>query len=258
MKPNRVKQLLKEGKATCGSWVSLCSPMGAEVMGLLGYDWLLIDMEHGAGDYQTLVHQLQAIGCAGETEPIVRVQWNDPVVLKRVLDAGARGVMVPGIKTVDEAKRAIAATKYPPQGFRGIASVRGGKFGLDANYLKEANEHIAMFLQIETKEAVANIAGILALPGIDVCFIGPNDLAADMGHTGDMGHAEVVAAIKKVEDAANAEGIPLGTVSRGWDFAKPLFDKGYKAVSILSDLHFMLNGARGALDQFRAHPSGKR
>ena len=258
MKPNRVKQMLREGKATCGSWVSLCSPMSAEVMGLLGFDWLLIDMEHGAGDYQTLVHQLQAIGCAGDSEPIVRVQWNDPVILKRVLDAGARGVMVPGIKTVEEARRAIAAIKYPPQGFRGIASVRGGKFGLDTGYLKESNEQIAMFLQIETREAVQNIEAILALPGIDVCFIGPNDLSADMGHTGDMGHAEVVAAIKKVEDAANARKIPLGTVSRGWDFAKPLFDKGYKAVSILSDLHFMLNGAKGALEQFRAHPSGKR
>jgi 2-keto-3-deoxy-L-rhamnonate aldolase RhmA len=258
MKPNRVKQLLREGKATCGSWVSLCSPMATEVMGMLGYDWLLIDMEHGAGDYQTLVHQLQAIGCAGDTEPIVRVQWNDPVVLKRVLDAGARGVMVPGIKTVEEARRAIAGIKYPPQGIRGIASVRGGRYGLDAGYLKESNNEIAMFLQIETKEAVAAIEAILALPGIDVCFVGPNDLAADLGHTGDMGNAEVVAAIKKVEDAANAKGIPLGTVSRGWEFAKPLFDRGYRAVSILSDLHHMLNAARGSLEQFRAHPAGKR
>jgi 2-keto-3-deoxy-L-rhamnonate aldolase RhmA len=258
MKPNRVKALLKEGKATCGSWISLCSPMAAEVMGLLGFDWLLIDMEHGAGDYQTLVHQLQAIAAAGDSEPIVRVQWNDPVVIKRVLDAGARGVMVPGIRTVEEARRAIASTKYPPQGFRGIASVRGGKYGLDSAYLKDANEHIAMFLQVETREAVAGIDAILDLPGIDVCFIGPNDLAADLGHTGNLGHAEVVGAIKKVEDAANARRIPLGTVSRGWEAAKPLFDKGYQAVSILSDLHFLLNGARGALEQFRAHPAGKR
>ena len=258
MKPNRVKQLLREGKATCGSWLSLCSPMASEAMGLLGFDWLLIDMEHGAGDYQTLVHQLQAIGCAGDTEPIVRVQWNDPVVLKRVLDAGARGVMVPGIKTVEEARRAIASIKYPPQGIRGIASVRAGRYGLDSGYLKESNTEIAMFLQIETKEAVAAIDSILALPGIDVCFIGPNDLAAELGHTGEITHPEVAAAIKKVEDAANAKGIALGTVSRGWEFAKPLFDKGYRAVSILSDVHHMLNASRASLDQFRAHPAGKR
>jgi 2-keto-3-deoxy-L-rhamnonate aldolase RhmA len=258
MKPNRVQQLLREGKATCGSWVSLCSPLAAEVMGLLGFDWLLIDMEHGAGEYQTLVGQLQAIGSAGETEPIVRVQWNDPVVIKRVLDAGARGVMVPGIKTAEEARRAVAATQYPPQGMRGIASVRGGKFGLDTTYLKDANAQIAMFLQVETRAAVQDIDAILAVPGIGVCFIGPNDLAADLGHTGEMGHADVKAAIRKVEDAANAKGIPLGTVCRGWEQAQPLFEKGYRAVSILSDLHFMLNGARGALESFRAHPRGQR
>ena len=258
MKPNRVKQLLREGKAACGTWVSLCSPIAAEAVGLCGFDWLLVDMEHGAGDYSTLIGQLQAIGCAGESEPIVRVQWNDPVVVKRVLDAGARGVMIPGIKTVEEAKRAIASTKYPPQGFRGIASVRAGKFGLDANYLKEANDQILVYLQVETKEAVKDIDAILDLPGIDVCFIGPNDLAADLGHIGELTHPDTVAAIERVEKAAKARKIPLGTVSRGWDAAKVLYDKGYLAVSVQSDVNFLINAARQAMDSFRAHPAGKR
>ena len=121
MKQNRLKNLLREGKYASGSWVSMCNPLGAEIMGMVGFDWLLVDMEHGAGDYQTLLSQLQAIGAAGDTTPIVRVEWNDPVVVKRVLDIGAEGVMVPGIKTAEDAKKAIGSIKYPPDGFRGIA-----------------------------------------------------------------------------------------------------------------------------------------
>ena len=186
------------------------------------------------------------------------MQWHDPVIVKRVLDAGGRGVMLPGIKTAAEAQRAIASTKYPPQGFRGIASVRGGKFGLDTGYLKEANDQILVYLQIETKEAVKDIDAILDLPGIDVCFIGPNDLAADLGHIGELTHPDTVAAIERVEKAAKARKIPLGTVSRSWDAAKALYDKGYQAVSVQSDVNFLISAAKQAMDNFRAHPAGKR
>jgi 4-hydroxy-2-oxoheptanedioate aldolase len=255
MKANRLKTLLREGKYAAGSWVSLCSPLGAEIMGLAGFDWLLIDMEHGAGDYQTLLGQLQAIGSAGEATPIVRVQWNDPVVVKRVLDLGAQGVMVPGIKTVEDARTAVASIKYPPEGIRGIAGVRASRFGQDPTYLKEANDNIAMFLQIEMAEAVESVEEILSVPGIDVCFIGPNDLAAALGYTGEMTHPEVQAAIKKVEDVANAKGIVLGSVSRNWEQAKALVDKGYRAVSIMGDIPLLVQGAKGAVESFRGHPN---
>jgi len=254
MKPNPVKKLLARGQPTCGSWVSLCSPLGAEVMALAGFDWLLIDMEHGAGDYQTLLHQLQAVAAAGETVPIVRVQWNDPVVIKRVLDLGAAGVMVPGIATVDDARRAVGAIKYPPEGFRGIAGVRASRFGQDPDYLEQANDNIMMFLQFETVEAVENAGAILDVPGIDVAFIGPNDLAAAMGHRGDLFNPAVQAAIKQVEDAADARNIPLGSVSRNWEQAKALFDKHYRAVSIMGDIPFLLSAAKAGVASFRAHP----
>ncbi|MCZ6473555.1 MAG: aldolase/citrate lyase family protein [SAR324 cluster bacterium] len=254
MKPNRLKNLLREGKYASGSWVSMCNPLGAEIMGMVGFDWLLVDMEHGAGDYQTLLSQLQAIAAAGDSTPIVRVEWNDPVVVKRVLDIGAEGVMVPGIKTAEEARKAIGSIKYPPQGFRGIAGVRASRFGQDPTYLKEANDNVVMFLQIETKESVANVEDILSVPGIDVVFVGPNDLAADLGHTGDMAHEEVQGAIKKVEDVANAKGIVLGSVSRNWDQAKALIDKGYRAVSIMGDIPMLIQGAKGNLENFRNHP----
>ncbi len=255
MKPNRLKRLLGEGKYAAGSWVSLCSPLAAEIMGMAGFDWLLIDMEHGAGDYQTLLSQLQGIACAGEATPIVRVQWNDPVVVKRVLDLGAQGVMVPGIKTAEEAKRAVASIKFPPEGIRGIAGTRASRFGQDPTYLKEANDNILMFLQIEMADAVKNAEEILSVPGIDVCFIGPNDLAADLGHTGDMPHADVQNAIKKVEDIANTKGIPLGTVSRSWDQAKPLVERGYRAMSIMGDIPLLMQNAKAQVENFRNHPN---
>jgi 2-keto-3-deoxy-L-rhamnonate aldolase RhmA len=258
MKPNRVKRLLKDGKYTCGSWVSLCSPIGAEVMGLVGFDWLLIDMEHGSGDYQTLLTQLQGIAAAGETVPFVRVQWNDPVVIKRVLDLGAYGVMVPGIKSAEEARRAVAAIKYPPQGIRGLAGNRGAQYGQDADYTRQANDEIMMILQIETKAAIDQIDAILDVPGIDVAFLGPNDLSGDMGHVGDWEHPEVQAAIRKLEDAANQRKIALGTISRNWEFAKAYLDKGYRFQSLLGDIPILMQGAKAAIGSFREHPGVKK
>jgi len=254
MKPNRVKQLLQEGKYTCGSWVSLCSNIGAEVMGLMGFDWLLIDMEHGAGDYQTLVGQLQGLAAVGETVPFVRVQWNDPVVIKRVLDIGAYGVMVPGIRSAEEARAAVAAIKYPPQGMRGLAGNRGARFGQDGDYVKQANDQIMMILQIENKEAIDHIDEILDVPGIDVAFLGPNDLSGDMGHVGNWDHPDVQQAIKKLEDAANQRKIALGTISRNWEFAKTYMEKGYRFQSLLGDIPFLMQGAKSAVESFRKHP----
>ena len=120
VKTNHVKHALREGRPTAGAWLSLCSSISAEIMSRAGFDWLLVDMEHGHGDYQTLLAQLQAIE-GSETIPIVRVQWNDPAVIKRVLDLGAYGVMVPWIANRAEAEAAVRATKYPPSGIRGIA-----------------------------------------------------------------------------------------------------------------------------------------
>jgi len=253
MKVNRVRSRLKEGKFVIGSWVSLCSLVGADVMGTIGFDWLLIDMEHGTGDYQTLLGQIQAINAMGDSTPIVRVQWNDPVIIKRILDTGAEGVMVPGIRSVAEAKAAVAAIKYPPDGIRSVAFPRSSRYGQDPNYLKEANGNTAMFLQIETIDAVNAIDEILDVPGIDVAFIGPNDLAADMGHIGNMAHPDVVAAIKKTEDAANKRGIPLGSVSRNYDQALAMIDKGYRAAALMSDVGFLIQSARGGMEKVRAH-----
>lgn len=255
MKPNRTKHLLKAGKSACGSWVSLASPVAADVMGHAGFDWLLIDMEHGSGDMQTLFVQVLAITSAGNSTPIVRVQWNDPVVIKRVLDAGAEGVMVPGIRTAEEARRAVAATLYPPHGIRSVAAPRTSRYGTDPNFLREANLHVGLFLQIETASAVENIDEILDVAGIDVVFIGPNDLAADLGYLGQTDHPVVQEAIAKIEKAANRRGLALGSVTKNWESAEKLLDCGYRAVSLMSDTSFILSNARAVISKVQAHPT---
>jgi 2-keto-3-deoxy-L-rhamnonate aldolase RhmA len=249
MKANRVKQLLREGKATAGTWVSLASPVGAEVMGMMGFDWLLIDMEHSPVDYQTLSGQMLALS-ASESVPFVRVPWNDAAEIKRVLDLGVMGIMVPGICTVEDAKRAVAACKYPPEGIRGVASVRAARYGQDPNYLKEANGQVMVIAQIEMRDAVNDIDRILDVPGIDCAFVGPSDLSASLGYLGNPAHPEVQSAIAKVEKAAKSRRIPLGSVSTSWDAAKALLDKGYQVVSIMSDIRFLFQASRGVLESF--------
>jgi 2-keto-3-deoxy-L-rhamnonate aldolase RhmA len=249
MKANRVKQLLREGKTTCGTWCSLASPVGAEVMGMQGFDWLLLDMEHSPIDYQTLNNQMLALA-PSESVPFVRVPWNDAAEIKRVLDLGAMGIMVPGISTVEDMKRAVAACKYPPEGIRGVASVRAARYGQDTNYLKEANGQIMVIAQIEMREAVNDIDRILDVPGIDCAFVGPSDLSATLGHLGNPGHPDVQAAIAKVEKAAKARRIPLGSVSPNWDAAKALLDKGYTFVSIMSDIRLLFQACKGVLENF--------
>lgn len=253
MKTNRTKHLFSSGKSACGSWVSLASAVGADVMGHAGFDWLLIDMEHGSGDLQTLLVQVLAITSAGQSTPIVRVQSNDPVVIKRVLDVGAEGIMVPGIKTADEARKAVASTLYPPHGIRSVAAPRTSGYGMDPAFLREANQNVAVFLQIETAAAVENIEDILDVPGIDVVFIGPNDLAADLGYLGQTEHPVVQAAFAKIEDAANRRGLALGSVTRSWEAAEKLLNRGYRAVSLMSDTSFILTNARMGIAKIYAH-----
>ena len=235
---NRVKQMIKAGKKTAGAWAQLCSPIATEILARGGFDWVLIDMEHAPGDLMTLVGQFQAIAAAGTgTVPFVRVPWNDLVWIKRILDAGAYGLMIPYVNTKEEAVGALQACKYPPQGFRGIAgSPRAAGYGRDTgNYLKRANDEVFVMLQVETTQAIDNMEAIATVPGLDAFFIGPMDLSTSMGHFGNPAHPEVQAAIAKAEAKAKTLGIPLGTISGGWDQAKGLYDRGYQLITLISD-----------------------
>jgi len=255
---NRVKRMLKAGKKTAGAWSQLCSPASTEILCRAGFDWILIDMEHSPGDMQTLLAMLQAMGGYGAV-PIVRAPWNDMVWIKRILDAGAYGVMIPSVNTREQAMAAVQACKYPPVGVRGIAgSPRAAGFGRDTvSYLKRANDEILVILQVETPQAVENMDEIGKVPGVDVLFIGPMDLSTSMGHLGDPGHPEVQAAITKVEAKAKALGIPLGTISGGWEQAKSLYDRGYQLITLLSDVILLSRSSADSMAKFReAFPQG--
>jgi 2-dehydro-3-deoxyglucarate aldolase/4-hydroxy-2-oxoheptanedioate aldolase len=251
VKTNHVKRALREGRPTAGAWLSLCSAMTAEAMSRAGFDWLLVDMEHGHGDYQTLLAQLQAIE-GSPTIPIVRVQANDAAVIKRVLDIGAYGVMVPWVGGRADAEAAVRATRYPPDGIRGIAgSHRAGGYGRHAaEYWKRANEEILVVIQVETTSAVAEIEEIVRVPGVDVVFIGPADLSTALGHRGDFAAPPVRAAFERVEAAARGAGVALGNISRNWEQARQLYERGYRFLTLCSDTSLVVQGAQTFVDSF--------
>jgi 2-dehydro-3-deoxyglucarate aldolase/4-hydroxy-2-oxoheptanedioate aldolase len=256
---NPVKQLLKAGKKTTGAWAQILSPLAAEIMSLAGFDWLVIDMEHGPNDIPSLLAQFQAMG-GTRTVPIVRAPWNDFVMIKRILDAGAYGVLIPYVNTRAEAEAAVRACKYPPQGNRGIAgSTRAARFNQNSmrDYFTRANDEILIVTQVETPEAVDNIDEILAVEGLDGIFIGPMDLSTSMGRMGDIGSAEVQKVIAAVERKVLGSGKFLGTVSANWEQAQELYEKGYQMVTLMADGVGLANMAAAKLAEFRkAFPDG--
>lgn len=207
------------GEMLTGTFLNLGSAVSAEIAAKSGFDWVLIDMEHGAGDQESCVHQLQAAG-NGTAAPLVRIAWNEPPRFKRVLDAGAVGVMVPYVNTADEARRAVAAMRFPPQGSRGVArSTRATGFGQNVEaYLAQANEELLTILQIETEEAVNNAAAIAAVDGADVLFVGPADLSSNMGVSMKFDHPRFREAIARTvaacRSARKAPGILLGSAAQ--------------------------------------------
>jgi 2-dehydro-3-deoxyglucarate aldolase/4-hydroxy-2-oxoheptanedioate aldolase len=233
---NRVKRLLQDGQVTAGAWLQLISPMSAELMARAGFDWLIIDMEHAPGDYLNLTAQIQAMG-ATDCVPFVRAPWNDPVAIKRILDTGAMGVLIPYVNSGEEARQAVAACKYPPDGIRGVAgSPRAAYFGQNSMaYLKDANREILVIVAVETGEAIDNLDDILTTKGLDGVFIGPMDLATSMGHFGDPSHPEVKEAIGLIEEKTISAGKFLGTVGGGWEQARKKYDSGYQLLMLMSD-----------------------
>ncbi len=224
---NMLKRKLKAGEQTFGTWVSIESPMTAELMSSFGFDYFIIDTEHAPLDPLHVQTLMQAMRPDTKTTPLVRVWWNDPVPIKRILDIGAHGIMVPWVNTEEDAKKAVAATRYAPKGNRGNGPRRAALF--DPDYLQTADDEIMVVAQIETKEAVSNIDAICSTEGVDVVYIGPADLSSSHGHTGDKGHPEVQEAIDKVYDAAKAHGISAGIhygsgkpmqerIAKPWDF----------------------------------------
>lgn len=233
---NPVKRMVKDGRRTAGAWLQMCSPMSAEIMGAAGFDWLLIDMEHGPNDITTILAQMQALSGSGTTV-FVRAPWNDLVTIKRILDTGAHGILVPYVNSRVEAEAAVRASKYPPQGLRGVAgSPRAAGYGHNSmDYLSRANDEVAVLIAIETAKAVDNLDEILTVVGLDGIFIGPMDLASSMGYLGDPGRPEVKQVIAGIEEKVFASDKFLVTVSTSWEGARALYERGYRMVTLMAD-----------------------
>jgi len=249
--PNRFRQDLIARRRLIGCWASLGSPITTEVLGVAGFDWILLDAEHAPNDVLTLVPQLMALKDS-VSAPVVRPPWNDVVVIKRLLDAGFHNFLVPFIESADEARRAVAATRYPPAGVRGVSvSQRSNRYGSVADYFKIVNDNIAVMVQIESRAGVNAAAGIAAVDGVDGLFIGPSDLAAAFGHLGNAKHPEVQEAMAGLFAAAKAAGKPMGTLAPVEADARRYIEMGATFVAVGSDLGVLRMGTQALIDKFR-------
>jgi len=211
MPRNKFKEALLAKRPQIGFWSSLCSNIVTEVIAGVGFDWILIDTEHAPNELPNVLSQLQAM-TGGTAEPVVRPAWNDTVLLKRLLDIGTQNFLIPYIRNADEAHAAVAATRYPPRGVRGVAvSPRANRYGKVTDYFEKADHEICIVVQIEDRLGLQNIEAIATVDGIDGLFIGPSDLAASLGHLGNPRHPEVRAAIedgvKRIARTGKAPGI---------------------------------------------------
>jgi 2-keto-3-deoxy-L-rhamnonate aldolase RhmA len=238
-----------------GTFLNLGSSLTAEMAGQAGFDWVLVDLEHGAGDYQNLQYQLQAIQ-GTSAAPLVRLAWNDPILCKRVLDLGPSGLMVPWINSVDEAKKAVAAMRYPPLGIRGVASMnRACSFGIDFDdYFSRANQGLLLMAQIETREAVAAAGHIAATDGVDVLFVGPLDLSVSLGIVRQFDHPNLAAARRTVVAACREHRKAAGIlVTKESDIAQVIAE-GFTFIGVGSDGSLIAQGMRklaGAFGGFK-------
>lgn len=248
--PNQFRQDLIAGKRLIGCWCSLASPITTEVLGLAGFDWLLLDGEHSPNDVTTLIPQLMALKDS-PSAPIVRPQWNDTVAIKRLLDAGFYNFLIPFVESADDARRAVAATRYPPEGVRGVSvSQRNNRYGTVKDYFKVINQNLAVLVQIESRKAVAAIDDICAVAGVDGVFIGPSDLAAGYGHLGNSQHPEVQEAMAAVFASAKAHGKPVGILAPVEAEARRYMEQGASFVAVGSDLGAFRTATQSLRDKY--------
>lgn len=251
-KPNHLKARLLAGETAYGCWVGGGTPTNAEILGHLGFDFLLSDHEHGAGETREITEALRAI----ETTPtpaVVRVPWNDHVFLKRVIDAGTQSVMIPSVDTPEAGRDAVRACLYPPQGIRGYAAsvVRASGYGTEPGYVEKANANMMVILQLESYTAVENAAGIAAIEGADVIFIGINDLAGSIGRLGQTGHPEVQALARRAEREILSAGKVMGTVPNAGANVHELLERGYRFIPGPYDVALLREAGFAAMAEYR-------
>jgi len=241
---NAFKAALADCRQQIGLWCSIPGTDHAEALAGCGFDWILIDTEHSTIGLATVKAMLQAMAPYA-VSPAVRPGWNDPVEIKRLLDAGAQTILVPYVQNAREAALAAAAVSYPPDGIRGVAGItRATRYGLVEDYTARARREICLLVQVETREALANIESIASVPGVDGIFVGPADLAASMGHAGNPAAREVRAAILGAIARIRRAGKPAGILSLDPDFLREAVAAGSVFTAVDVDQAILLRGAR--------------
>jgi 2-dehydro-3-deoxyglucarate aldolase/4-hydroxy-2-oxoheptanedioate aldolase len=248
---NHFKRAIAAGKTPVGAWLVSAAPSTAEALGCIGFDFLVVDMEHTPLDTPQMIGILQTIA-GTKAEAIVRPPWNDMVMVKRALDAGAQSLLFPFVQNAEEAERAVAYTRYPPAGVRGVAAMhRGSRYGTVANYAKRAHEEICVIVQIETLAAFDQLEPIAAVPGVDSIFIGPADLSASMGLLGDMGNPAVQDKLRAGAQTCKRLGKPCGIVGANPEIVGKFLDYGFSWVAVGSDLAMLASRATEYLGAVR-------
>ena len=258
MRDNRIKKLLSEGKAVIGSAISLPDPFVAEVIGKVGFDFLIIDTEHCPITISELQNVLIGLHPT-ESVIIVRAAWNDVVMIKQILDVGAEGVVVPWVNSAEEARRAVAAAKYPPLGIRGCGPRRAARLSASsAEYFVKANDNILVLGQIETVQAVENLDEMLQVEGLDGIMVGPADLACSMGYIHDMQNPAVDDMIGRILNKCKEHKVPFGMFTGTMENARKWISRGGQIATVGSDVGFIAEGAAAALEEINELLSQQR
>ncbi|MGF6823070.1 4-hydroxy-2-oxoheptanedioate aldolase [Microbacterium sp. ZKA21] len=249
--PTFRETLADADRSQIGMWVCSGSPVIAEIAAGSGVDWLLIDMEHAANSLESILHQLQAVA-PYPVVPVVRVPWNDAVIIKQVLDLGAQNIIVPMVSSADEAAAAVAATRYPPLGIRGVGSAlsRSARWNRVDGYLQDAAARVSLTVQIETSAGVEHAAEIAAVDGVDAVFVGPSDLAASLGLLGQQAHPEVLDAVARTFAAVKAVGKAVGVNAFDPAGADAYIAQGADFVAVGADVAMLARSSEALAARF--------
>jgi len=254
---NAFKRAIASNATPVGTWLSSGSAATAEALGCAGFDFVVVDTEHAPVDTPQMVELLRAVA-GTPASAIVRPPWNDMVMVKRAMDAGAQSLLFPYVQNADEARRAVANTRYPPEGVRGVAGThRASRFGLIPDYVRSASREVCVIVQIETPTALAELESIAAVPGVDSIFVGPADLSASIGHLGDMGHADVQSKLADAAARCRRAGKPCGIIGGTPDLVARFIEYGYSWVAVASDMAMMVSRAQEYLAKVRASVAAK-
>lgn len=248
--PNRFRADVLAHKRVIGCWCSLGNATTTEILGLAGFDWLLLDGEHSPNDVLSFIPQLMALQ-GSVSAPVVRPPANDPVLIKRLLDIGFYNFLIPFVESAEQAGRAVSATRYPPAGVRGVSSAqRSNRYGTVPEYFSQINDNICVLVQIESQKGVEAADEICAVDGVDGIFIGPNDLAAAYGHLGNPNHPEVQAQVARIFEAARRAGKAVGTLTPVEADARRYLDMGASFVAVGLDQNLFRTATQALRDRF--------